>query len=54
MEGRAPGPATLHRETGDLRIAPPFGPAAHLAPDRLTLDTLRQIVEVERGREVQP
>ena len=54
VDRRAPGPATLHRETGDLRIAPTFGPAAHLAPDRLTLDTLRQIVEVERGREVRP
>ena len=54
VDRRAQGPATLHRETGDLRIAPPFGPAAKLAPDRLTLDTLREYVDAIRGEEVRP
>ena len=54
VDRRHPGTTTLHRETGDLRITPPFGPAAKLAPDRLTLDTLRELVEAERGEGVRP
>ncbi|MBD89948.1 MAG: hypothetical protein CL940_06405 [Deltaproteobacteria bacterium] len=54
VDRRAPGAPTLHRETGALRIAPPFGPAAKLAPDRLTLDTLRTFVVEVRHDEVQP
>lgn len=54
VDRRAPGPATLHRETGDLRISPTFGPAANLAPDRLTLDDLRAFVDRARDEEVRP
>jgi len=54
VDRSTPRAPTLLRETGDLRIALPFGPAAKLAPDRLTLDTLKGIVKSARKGEVQP
>ncbi len=54
VDRHGPGPAALHRETGDLRIAPPFGPAAKRSPDRLRLSTLREIIVQVRDQEVQP